>query len=303
MIANNLTEPITNFAAYLSERKEQIEEFLKESLALKPVASRLWEAMRYSSLNGGKRLRGILCLAACEAINPSVYQKALPVAAALECVHAMSLIHDDLPCMDNDNLRRGKPTCHIAYDEATALLAGDALLVEGLSLCLKAELEPQQTLAIAQELTQAIGAHGMTGGQMIDLEKTNSNETTLAELEQMHKLKTGALLRASVVCGGIAGGASQKQLSAFSNYAQKIGLAFQIIDDVLDTESDAATLGKTAGKDLVQNKTTYPKLIGLAQSKERAEILVYEAKSCLAEAQINFDPLSKIANYVIERKN
>lgn len=296
------TNQAFDLKAFLTEFKLTIENYLGKALAERPEGKKLWQAMHYSSLNGGKRLRGILCLATLQALKPTEWQKALPLAAGIECIHAMSLVHDDLPCMDNDTLRRGKPTCHVQFDEATALLAGDALLVEGMSLCLQAEFEPKIVLKIAQVLTQAVGAYGMTGGQMIDLENTD-RESSLAELELMHKLKTGAFLKASVLSGAIAGGANEKQLFCLEKYAENIGLAFQIVDDLLDLESDSQALGKTAGKDLAQNKTTYPKLLGVDASRHKANQLIEEAQNFLKESAIDFVALSKIADYIIDRKN
>ncbi len=293
---------LLDLQSYLKERQKEIETFLESALPTNQLATRLWEAMRYSSLGGGKRIRGILCLASFEALGRDDWQKLLPVAGGIECIHAMSLVHDDLPCMDNDDLRRGKPTCHKAYDEATALLAGDALLVEGISLCLSAQFEPGILLKITQLLTQAVGAYGMTGGQMIDLINTDKENISLDELQTMHKLKTGAFLRASVLIGAVAAGASEEQLKAFEVYAENIGLAFQIADDLLDLESDSATLGKTAGKDLAQNKTTYPKLLGLEASKQKALDLVKEAKEVLVRGGIQSEALSKIADYIVLRK-
>ena len=298
---------MANLQNFLQERQNLINNFLEK--ALKPkllnktaiAPERLWQAMSYSCLNGGKRLRGILCLATYEAFKPN-YLAVLPIAAGLECIHAMSLVHDDLPCMDNDILRRGKPTCHIQFDTATALLAGDGLLIEGLALCLQAdELNPQIMLKIMPEIMQAIGANGMTGGQSIDLENTNKN-VSLLELENMHKLKTGAFLKASVLVSAMAAEATESQLKALEIYAEKIGLAFQIIDDLLDLEGDSAQIGKTAGKDLAQNKATYPKFLGLEQSKEKAQNLIEEAKLNLIQNHIYFPPLHQIADYIIQRK-
>jgi geranylgeranyl pyrophosphate synthase len=310
---------------FIKSKKQLIEDYLDQALlysfdnkknreASSANASKLWSAMRYSSLDGGKRIRGVLCLAVFEAIklNSSLitnsdlanvdFDQVLPLASGIEAIHAMSLIHDDLPCMDDDSLRRGKPTCHIAYDEATALLAGDALLVEGINLCLKANLNPASKIRIIEELTNAIGARGMTGGQMIDLEQTANEEASLEELEIMHSMKTGALLRASVIIGAIAAEANNEQVKALSEYATKIGLAFQIADDVLDQESNSELLGKTACKDLAQNKTTYPKLLGLEESKAKAKELVQQAKKALLKSNINFEPLFSLADYIIERQ-
>ncbi len=288
--------------SFLTEKKILIEEFLNEALAEKPLANNLWKAMAYSCLNGGKRLRGILCLSVFEALNPNCWKKALPIAAGLECIHSMSLIHDDLPCMDNDDTRRGKPTCHIAFDEATALLAGDALLIEGLDLCLQADLPAEILLKINREITKSIGAYGMTGGQMMDLNYTGIEIKKLEILENIHKLKTGAFLKASIISAALAAEANIIQLKAFEKYALNIGLAFQIIDDLLDLESDSVTLGKTAGKDLAQNKNTYPKLLGIPSSKLKAKELVAEAKEALLNINISFPALHQIADYIILRK-
>ncbi|MDX1920735.1 MAG: polyprenyl synthetase family protein [Candidatus Caenarcaniphilales bacterium] len=300
-------QQFSDFKSFLGARKQLIEDYLNKILACREASPRLWEAMHYSSLNGGKRLRGILCLTAYEAICQSNNKlvdlaKVLPIAAGIECIHAMSLVHDDLPCMDNDDLRRGKPTCHKAYDEATALLAGDALLVEGIHLCLKADLPAEISKKITSVILEAVGALGMTGGQMVDLENTNKDNVSLAELEEMHKLKTGAFLSASVLVGGLAAEADEKEIQALTIYAESLGLAFQIVDDLLDLESDSTTLGKTAGKDEAQNKTTYPKLLGLAESRLKAENLIVIAKTALEEAKISNPFLYQIADYVLERK-
>lgn len=295
------------FKDFLQDRKQLIEDHLQKSLPEGGQAQKLWSAMRYSCLDGGKRLRGILFLATYEAVckkngSDVDLNKVLSIASGIECIHAMSLIHDDLPCMDNDDLRRGKPTCHKAYDEATALLAGDALLVEGIYLCLKADLKSEILHKVSSVILEAVGARGMTGGQMVDLENTNKENVSLAELEEMHKLKTGAFLRASVLLGGIAAEAKEQEIQALSTYAESIGLAFQIVDDLLDLEADSATLGKTAGKDEAQNKTTYPKLLGLEESKLKAKNLIETAKAALEAEKINSQSLNQIADYVLERK-
>ncbi|MDX1917808.1 MAG: polyprenyl synthetase family protein [Candidatus Caenarcaniphilales bacterium] len=288
---------------FLQERREQIEAYLKETLKPNSAASRLWEAMAYSAQNGGKRLRGVLTLATAEALQPSDWQKVLPVAAGIECIHSMSLVHDDLPCMDDAELRRGKPTCHRAFDEATALLAGDALLVEGLALCLKAEIDPPLQNKTISLILDAVGARGMTGGQMIDLFETGKDNLTLSQLEQMHRLKTGALIKASVLAGAILVNASEAQKLALAGYAERLGLAFQIVDDLLDCEGDSAILGKQAGQDLAQNKCTYPKLLGETESRHKAEGLIQEAKESLKEAGIEFEALYAIADFVLERQS
>jgi geranylgeranyl diphosphate synthase type II len=272
--------------------KQAIEAELDAHIARGPQP--LLEAMRYSVLNGGKRLRGLLCLLSCSAVNPSRYQQAMPVAAGLECVHAMSLVHDDLPCMDDDDLRRGKPTCHRVYGEAVALLAGDALLVEGIGMCLQAGPE------VARVVIGAIGCQGMTGGQMLDL---SNLETTVAELEQTHLLKTGALLSASVVAGGMVGGATAEQLSGLRGFGNDLGLAFQIFDDLLDYEGSEAQLGKAVGKDASRKKITYPGLLGLAEAHQRAAALIADAKSELARVGLDTPGLSEIADFVVKRRS
>ncbi len=290
-----------NLEEFLAEKKILIENHLKAVLAPKEPATQLWQAMEYSSLNGGKRLRGILCLTAADAIQMGMSSTIIPLAAAIECIHTMSLIHDDLPCMDNDDLRRGKATCHVKFNEETALIAGDALLIEGLNLLSKVELPSPKIVEIIQVVTSAVGAYGMTGGQMIDLENTNKNGVTLDELEKMHEMKTGAFLKASVLVGAIAAGANDSQVKALSKYSENIGLAFQIIDDILDLKSDSATLGKTVGKDEEQKKATYPRLLGFEVAEQKAYELVKEAKESLQNAHINSTQLCKIAEYIIER--
>jgi geranylgeranyl pyrophosphate synthase len=299
-----------DFREFLQVRKKLVEDYLQTCFKVPPelkASSRLWEAMEYSALNGGKRLRSILCFATYEAIaqkNNRDYNinKILPIAAGIECVHAMSLVHDDLPCMDNDDLRRGKPTCHKAFDEATALLAGDALLIRGIHLCLKADLPTEIIRKITSIILESLGARGMTAGQMVDLLNTDKENISVAELENMHKLKTGAFLKSSVLAGAYAAQASESEIRACEVYAESIGLAFQIVDDLLDLEADSATLGKTAGKDEAQNKTTYPKLLGHAESKQRASDLINHAISSLKIVGFESPYLVQIANYIISRK-
>ena len=289
--------------AFLAKHQALIQDFLQTYLQKESKVPSLQELMAYSSLNGGKRLRGILCLAAFQAVKPNEsYNHLIPLAAGIECIHTMSLIHDDLPCMDDAQIRRGQPTCHLKYGEAKALLAGDALLVTGLDLCLSTNLPASSRIELTQAILQSIGLNGMTGGQVLDLQNTNtSSKPELVELDLMHNLKTGAFLVASVLAGSIAAEANQEQKEALRKYAQKIGLAFQIADDLLDIESSSEDLGKTAGKDSAQNKWTYPTLLGLEFSRKRAKVLVEEAKLVLRNAQIAFDPLEQIADYIVNR--
>ena len=272
---------VASLPDYASLVREELESYLEAALV--SHSARLAAAMRYSTLAGGKRLRAVLGLALADSLGVS-RQVALPYYAGIECIHAMSLIHDDLPCMDDDDLRRGQPSCHRQFDEATALLAGDALLVLGLALPLQIQKPATVQAALVGLLAQSSGAAGMTAGQMLDLEATGA-EQSLAELQQIHQLKTGALFRA--VCVGAAILAEQPADSlvyrATERFAEELGLAFQIADDLLDATATSAQLGKTAGKDLAQAKLTYVKLHGLTESKHLALAHANQAKRILCE--------------------
>jgi len=261
-------------------------------------SERLLSAMRYSVFNGGKRIRPVLVYASGQALNCPLDHCDAP-AAAVEMIHAYSLIHDDLPAMDDDDLRRGKPTCHIQYDEATAILAGDALQTSAFAALTDAKNQTGQ-LQLLQELVQASGSLGMVAGQMIDLASVGKS-LRLVELENMHRHKTGALIRASVRMGAIAGGANARQLDALTRYAEALGLAFQVQDDILDVESDTETLGKQQGADIALNKPTYVSLLGLEQAKEKARLLVENAEQSLNDFGPEADLLRELARYVIER--
>ncbi len=289
-----------NFGAYVLAAREQIETALDASLGPEEP-EQLREAMRYSLLAGGKRLRPILCLAACDLAGGSA-DAALPTAVALEMIHTMSLIHDDLPAMDNDDLRRGRPTSHKMFGEAMAILAGDALLTRAFEMVARRSpgVDPERLLAVVGELSQAAGAPGLVGGQVVDL-ASEGQSVSLSTLEYIHLHKTGALLRACVVCGALVGGANEELLAALRIYARGIGLAFQIIDDILDVTASSEVLGKTAGKDLTADKTTYPKLLGLEESRKRAEMLVIEAKGALAPWSSRAEPLLALADYITSR--
>ncbi len=266
---------------------------------------RLHEAMRYSVFNGGKRMRPVLVYAAGRAMDVPEIQLDAP-ACAIECIHAYSLIHDDLPAMDNDDLRRGKPTCHRAYDEATAILAGDALqalAIHILSHGLDTDIPAEQRLAMINLLAVSSGSRGMAGGQALDLEAVGKTLTE-AQLENMHIHKTGALIRTSVLFGVLTSVNAEEAVKAkLDHYAKCIGLAFQIHDDVLDETADTHTLGKTQGADRARNKPTYPAIIGLDASVKLAQELVIEAIDSLNGFNDNADPLRQLANYVIERRN
>jgi geranylgeranyl diphosphate synthase type II len=257
--------------------------------------------MRYSLLAGGKRLRPILCLAACELAGGDASQ-ALPTAVALEMIHTMSLIHDDLPAMDDDDLRRGRPTNHKVYGEAVAILAGDALLTRAFEMVAlrSPDVPAERLLRVVGELSLVAGAPGLVGGQVVDLE-SEGKEVDLETLEYIHLHKTGALLSACVITGAMIGGADDALIKALRIYARGIGLAFQIIDDILDITASSEVLGKTAGKDLIADKTTYPKLLGLEESRHRADALVNEAKQALQPWAEKAVPLLALADFITSR--
>ena len=289
-----------DFAAYLEHARDRVEIALDASMGPERPES-LRDAMRYSLLAGGKRLRPILCLAACELVGGSS-ELAMPTAVALEMIHTMSLIHDDLPAMDNDDLRRGRPTNHKVYGDAMAILAGDAMLSRAFEMVAvrSANVPADRLLRVVGELALVSGAPGLVGGQVVDLE-SEGKAVDLQTLEYIHLHKTAALLRACVVTGALIGGASDDQLEAMRTYANGIGLAFQIIDDILDVTASSEVLGKTAGKDLLADKTTYPKLLGLDASREKALQLVRESKAALEPWRDKAAPLLALADYVASR--
>lgn len=263
----------------------------------------LHEAMRYSALDGGKRLRPLLVLAAAELGN-SIQAACEAAMAAVECIHVYSLVHDDMPAMDNDSLRRGKPTCHVQFGEAAALLVGDALQTLAFDvLSQPSDLPAARQLCMVNVLARASGSLGMAGGQAIDLANVGK-DMTQTELEYMHSLKTGALIRAAVQLGALScPDLDDKALAQLDIYASKLGLAFQVIDDVLDCEADTATLGKTAGKDEEANKPTYVKLLGLASARQYAEELVAQAIAALEPFGDKAERLRALAAFVTARKN
>lgn len=261
----------------------------------------LHAAVSYSLANGGKRIRPMLCFAASEAIVTGVSDATSHAACALEIVHAYSLVHDDLPAMDDDDLRRGKPSLHKAYDDATAILVGDGLQALAFEILASAPgLSAEQKLRMVGALARAIGPQGMVGGQYMDIQAVET-ELGLRELQLMHSLKTGALIRAAVALGGIAASGSNAQLAALDEFGGHIGLAFQVVDDILDVEGDTATLGKTSGKDCEANKPTYVKLLGLDGAKEEAKKLLESALSCLDGFDQSADKLRQLARLIVER--
>ncbi len=263
--------------------------------------ARLHEAMHYAVLDGGKRVRPLLVHAAGALFDADAVELAR-AAAAVEMIHAYSLVHDDMPCMDDDALRRGKPTVHVKYDEACALLVGDALQSQAFEILSEGELDATRQLAMLRLLAKASGSLGMCGGQAIDLASVGLT-LSLEELEQMHTLKTGALLRVSVLLGALAGKSlSENEITALDQYSSAIGLAFQVVDDVLDATADSATLGKTAGKDAADNKPTYVSILGLEQSQALAEKLRTDAYSALEQFGDKARRLRELADLIVQRK-
>jgi geranylgeranyl diphosphate synthase type II len=291
--------------SYLSEKKVMVDRALEAYLPEpEGPASDVINAMKYSLFAGGKRLRPILCLAGAEAVG-GTEKDCLPVACALELIHTYSLIHDDLPMMDDDDLRRGKPTNHKVFGEAVALLAGDGLLTEAFSLMTRDDLTrrvaPQVMLKVISLISHAAGYHGMVGGQVVDIQ-SEGKAVDFSVVEFIHAHKTGALISASVTSGAMLGRGNESQLQAITAYGGKIGLAFQISDDILDIEGDTETLGKKAGADAQKEKTTYPSVLGLKRSKEIQSQLVEAAIDSLRAFDHAAEPLRLIAQYIIERK-
>ncbi len=286
----------------ISQYQERVETVLAQILPAdnSPPLQQLHKAMRYSVLNGGKRIRPLLVYAtgALLPIDSNVLD--IP-AAAIELIHCYSLIHDDLPAMDNDDLRRGKATCHKAFDEATAILAGDALQAEAFTILAQATgLTDQQRVSMLSELGRACSSLGMAGGQAIDLAAVG-RQLTLDELEVMHRLKTGALIRASVLLGAIAGNADAHIFAVLSEFASALGLAFQIQDDILDVEGETSVLGKQQGADIVRGKPTYPAIIGLAAAKKLAAQYYQQAIDKIAELGVAATALQTVAAYIVQR--
>jgi len=293
-----------SFSEYLSSCQARINDVLKQQLVFpNGGAPKLQEALEYSLFNGGKRVRPVLAYAAAEACGADQKMADLP-AAALEMIHSYSLVHDDLPAMDDDDLRRGKPTCHIAFDEATAILAGDALQTlafEILSRDAQNPLSTNQRLKMIQQLSQASGASGMCGGQSIDLEAVG-HQVDLAYLENMHNHKTGALIYAAVIMGALCNPeVTETQLTQLAQYAKAIGLAFQVQDDILDVISDTETLGKAQGADAALNKPTYVSLLGLEGARAKAQELHEEALAAIEPFGEKAQWLRAVSDYIVQR--
>jgi farnesyl diphosphate synthase len=285
-----------DFRSWMSAIQTRTESALERLLPAAAAApARLHEAMRYAALGGGKRVRPLLCHAAGEIFGADAARLDAP-ACAVEMIHVYSLVHDDLPCMDDDVLRRGKPTCHVEFDEATALLVGDALQ----ALAFQVLADHGGSAAMMALLAHAAGSRGMAGGQAIDLAAVGK-ALTLEELEFMHIHKTGALIRAAVLLGAQTGGADADAQRQLGQFAARAGLLFQVVDDILDAEASTATLGKTAGKDAAQNKPTYVSLLGIARAKDKAAELRTDAKAALAGFGARAGRLAALTDYIAER--
>lgn len=292
-----------DFKTFASNCRQRVDTALDLYFPTGDDPTQLRAAMRYSLFNGGKRVRPTLAYAAALAIKPELDLSLIdPIACALECLHSYSLVHDDLPAMDDDDLRRGKPTCHIAFNEASAILAGDGLQTLAFDLLTQTRLPASIQIQLVRLLAQGSGAQGMVLGQAIDLAAVD-HQLSLAQLEQMHNHKTGALIRAAVAMGALAAEGTHTQLAALDTYAAAIGLAFQVQDDILDVTGDTATIGKQQGADIAKNKPTYVSLLGLERAKRKAMELHQQAISALNEFGDSAGYLRDLARYIVERSN
>jgi geranylgeranyl diphosphate synthase type II len=292
---------------YIKERCELVDSKLMMAMPSETeLPFSLHKSMRYSTFAGGKRLRPILLLAACEAVGGEI-NTALPAACAMEMIHTYSLIHDDLPAMDNDDFRRGNPTNHKVFGDAIAVLAGDALLTQAFILLsspfFASNVPNDRILAVIHEIASAAGSRGMVGGQVVDMESEGKKDLDLPTVQYIHTHKTGALIKASVKSGALLGGADDRQLSSITRFGEVIGLAFQIADDILDIEGTTEELGKNAGSDQARGKATYPSVIGIEESRKRAAELLDMAIDSLDSFGEKADPLREIARFIIERKS
>ncbi len=294
---------VMDLKAYLRSRQRKIDRALDRYLPranTKPAT--LHKAMRYSLFAGGKRLRPILCLAATEACRGNI-DDALPLACALECIHTYSLVHDDLPSMDNDDFRRGRPTCHKVFGDGIAILAGDALLTIAFEIVSRTKpARRYNTSALLREISVAAGSQKLIAGQVADLE-AEGKDVKRDQLQFIHKNKTAAILKSSVRLGAMSANANARKLSAITRFGQRLGLAFQIIDDILDVTQTSEILGKSAGKDVAAKKATYPAVIGLEKSRAEARQLTRQAHNALSVfSSSDAEPLHVLANYLLERE-
>lgn len=289
---------------YIKQKNQIIDAALERMFQDSHSSKTLVKAMKYSLMAGGKQIRPVLCLAACEAVG-GVPEDALTAACALEMIHTYSLIHDDLPAMDDDELRRGKATCHIAFNEATAILAGDALLTLAFEVLSSVQFndgnQAFRWLKVIRLISEAAGYQGMIQGQMLDI-ASEGIKLSADELETMHRLKTGALIETSLACGALLGGADRRQTDLLSDYGRKIGLAFQVADDILNVEGNPELMGKAVGTDRQRDKSTYPSVLGIQAAREFSKKLVQKALQALETFDKQADPLRGIARYIIERK-
>ncbi|MFP4446437.1 MAG: polyprenyl synthetase family protein [Desulfosudaceae bacterium] len=306
MTTNKNTPPdrTGQLADYLADRRERIETALLNMVKRYVAPGRLRQAMLHSLSAGGKRLRPILCMATAESVGGEA-EATLPAGCALEMIHTYSLIHDDLPAVDNDDLRRGQPACHVAFDEATAIFAGDALHTLAFQVLSEPEYsldDPVAQLAVINVIARATGTDGMIEGQMQDI-LAQSARLDEVSLREIHCRKTGALIRAAVFAGARIGGAAERQLSALDDYAGQVGLAFQVLDDLLDIQGDPALMGKAVGADNKRHKATYPGLMGPDRARNLAEDLVKNSLRAIESFDIKADPLRDLARYIIERQS
>jgi geranylgeranyl diphosphate synthase type II len=292
-----------DFSHYWSVRQKKVDAALDKFLPPADTKPRtIHQAMRYSLFAGGKRLRPIICLATAEVISGKSGD-ALPLACAVECIHTYSLIHDDLPCMDNDDFRRGKPTSHKVYGEAIAVLAGDALLTIAFEMAASCRAWPRYSHAdVIHELAVASGSLALIAGQVADAEG-EGKKISPAELRYIHQNKTAALIATSIRLGAMSANATAKQLANLTEFGQSLGLAFQVIDDILDVTQTTEKLGKSAGKDITAQKATYPALLGLDKAKKEADKLTARARAALKPFGKHAEPLEAIADYLLQREN
>jgi geranylgeranyl diphosphate synthase type II len=299
-----------SYESYFCSTLEHINHALAHYLASVPtipagILERLWESLRYATLDGGKRIRPVLAIETCLACGGCL-ENILPTACAIELVHAQSLVHDDLPCMDNDDLRRGKPTLHKAFDESTAVLAGDALLAMAFGLITRhtpflEQVTPTALLEIISEFSDVASVHGLVGGQYVDIQFEGKSFTPEI-LEFIHSYKTGALFTFSIRAGAILSGVQKDVVAGMTEVGQKLGLAFQIVDDLLDIQSTPETLGKTPGKDQIQQKATYPAHYGIQESREKVKVLLAEANAILGSLDLkNVSALKTLADFICNR--
>jgi geranylgeranyl diphosphate synthase type II len=292
-----------DFSHYWSVRQKKVDAALNRFLP--PAGTRpktIHEAMRYSIFAGGKRLRPVICLATAEVLRGKI-DRALPLACAVECIHTYSLIHDDLPCMDDDDFRRGKPTSHKVYGEGIAVLAGDALLTIAFEIAAQCQAQPRYSHAtIIRELAYASGSKALVAGQVEDLEG-EGKKITAKDLRYIHENKTAALIASSIRLGAMSANATPKQLERLTDFGQSLGLAFQVIDDILDVTQTTEKLGKSAGKDITAQKATYPALLGLPKAKKEADRHTARARAALKPFGKDAAPLEAIADFLLKREN